>query len=68
MTDSVGTRPAGQTLTVIVPAYDEAPALPATLSALVEHVQRRGWRLIVVDDGSHDATPEVLDEYAGHPA
>ena len=67
MTDSVGTRPAGQTLTVVVPAYNEAPALLATLSALVEHLQRRGWRLIVVDDGSNDATPEVLDAYAGTP-
>ena len=67
MTDSVGTRPAGQTLTVVVPAYNEASVLPATLSALVAHVQQRGWRLIVVDDGSHDATPEVLGAYAGTP-
>ena len=67
MTDSTGTHQSGQTLTVVVPAYNEAPALPETLSALVEHVQKRGWHLIVVDDGSDDATPEVLEQYARTP-
>ena len=67
MTDSTATRQPGETLTVVVPAYNEAQALPTTLSALVEHVHKRGWRLTVVDDGSDDATPQVLAAYAGTP-
>jgi len=42
---------------VIVPAHDEQESLPATLAAVRE---RAGWAdVLVVDDGSHDATSAV---------
>jgi dolichyl-phosphate beta-glucosyltransferase len=45
-------------LSIIVPAYNEAARLPATLEALVAHLARAGRpaEILVVDDGSTDAT------------
>jgi len=51
-------------LSVVVPAYNEAERLPATIEEayawLVEHFDD-GFELIVVDDGSHDATVEKTE-------
>lgn len=44
-------------LSIILPARNEAPALPKLLSALREHHPEA--ELIVVDDGSTDATGEI---------
>ncbi|MEV5649496.1 glycosyltransferase family 2 protein [Nocardia sp. NPDC052254] len=41
-------------LTVVIPCRNEAGALPAVLSAVP-----RGYRVVVVDNGSTDATAEV---------
>jgi dolichyl-phosphate beta-glucosyltransferase len=48
-------------LSVVVPAFDEARRLPATLARVTAYLAGRGptWELIVVDDGSRDATAEV---------
>ena len=61
-----------ETLTIVVPAYDEERRLPALLAALADEADdvaaRAGLRLaevIVVDDGSSDRTRELLDAYAG---
>lgn len=53
----------------VIPAYNEATNLPKLLSSI------RAWseshhelcRLIVVDDGSRDATAEILGGYTGLP-
>jgi glycosyltransferase involved in cell wall biosynthesis len=42
---------------VIVPAYNEAPSLPAVLASLRREVP--SWDVCVVDDGSSDGTAEV---------
>jgi glycosyltransferase involved in cell wall biosynthesis len=52
---------AGSSLSVVIPAFNEAEHLAATIAALLDAVQR-GWpdaELIVVDDGSTDGTPAV---------
>ncbi len=54
-------------LSVVIPAYDEALRLGPTVRRVREHLEARGgaWELIVVDDGSRDATVEVAREAAG---
>ena len=45
-------------LSIVVPAFNEAERLPATLSALADFLANRPWRseIVVADDGSTDAT------------
>ncbi|MFI6941319.1 dolichyl-phosphate beta-glucosyltransferase [Streptomyces sp. NPDC050418] len=50
-------------LTVVVPAYNEQERLRPTLDAITEHLaDTRSWELIVVDDGSDDATRRIAME------
>ncbi len=56
-------------LAVIIPARDEAEGLRRLLPevrAAVDGLRRR-CEVIVVDDGSRDATPDVVTEAAGRP-
>lgn len=58
-------------LSVIVPAYNEADLITRTLDVLHAHLMERPERyeLIVVDDGSQDATAARVREWqARHPA
>jgi rSAM/selenodomain-associated transferase 2 len=50
-------------ISVIIPAYNEAKALPATLDQLA--TETRAHEVIVVDGGSTDATCEIARSYAG---
>jgi dolichyl-phosphate beta-glucosyltransferase len=49
-------------LTVVIPAYNEAERIPATLTAVADYLAGRGegFELVVVDDGSEDGTGEVV--------
>jgi dolichyl-phosphate beta-glucosyltransferase len=50
--------PADHDLTVVVPAFNEESRLPATLDGLAAYLDNWGvnYRVLVVDDGSRDAT------------
>jgi glycosyltransferase involved in cell wall biosynthesis len=50
----------GSKLSVVMPVYNEAPHLAATIEALVEAVERSGFdaEFVVVDDGSTDGSAE----------
>ena len=53
-------------LSVVMPAYNEARHLPATIDALIEAVDRSGFdaELVVVDDGSADGSGDVARDAA----
>ncbi len=59
-------------LSVIIPAYNEERRLPATLSSVYGYLEKtlketgRTYEILVVDDGSHDGTCEVVEEFARH--
>src|SRR5690606_32499985 len=57
-------------LAVLVPAKDEADNLPEFVRQCGEALPRTGlqFEVVIVDDGSRDATPQVLaDLSASHP-
>jgi glycosyltransferase involved in cell wall biosynthesis len=51
-------------LSVIIPAHNEVPRLPAQLDALTGQDWDGTWELIVVDNCSTDGTGELVEQYA----
>lgn len=49
-------------LSVVIPCYNERDRLPATVDAIKRYMSDRGidYELIISDDGSTDATPQVI--------
>ena len=57
-------------LSVIIPAYNEESRLPKTLESVYQYLKNRGgsFEVVVVDDGSHDNTSDLVLEYGKeHP-
>jgi glycosyltransferase involved in cell wall biosynthesis len=50
-------------VSILMPVHNEEAFLPAALRSLVQQTLR-AWELVVVDDGSSDATPEILADAA----
>ena len=52
-------------LSIIIPAYNEERRLPKALDRIGAYLNAHPWRseLIVVDDGSSDATAKVVESY-----
>lgn len=48
---------------ILVPTYNHAHYLPAALDSLIAQTYA-DWEAVVVNDGSSDATPQVLADYA----
>ena len=50
-------------LSVVMPSYNSAEWLPSTIDALARAIReaKAQVELIVVDDGSKDSTPQLLD-------
>jgi glycosyltransferase involved in cell wall biosynthesis len=58
-------------LSIVIPAYNEERRLPPTLDRILEYLKaehREDWEVLVVNDGSRDATADVVRRYiAGEP-
>ena len=49
-----------QDLTIVIPVYNEAEALPDFLANLLEACRSHGWQVIFVNDGSNDDSDQIL--------
>jgi glycosyltransferase involved in cell wall biosynthesis len=60
-----------QSISVIVPAYNEVTRLPSTLTRILEYLDGKHFsfaEILVVDDGSRDGTAAVISDFARrHP-
>lgn len=55
-------------LSVVIPCYNEARRLPATLESSIRYLSSdldnpRRWEILVVDDGSDDETAVVVQQH-----
>jgi len=51
-----------RSISIIIPAYNEAQRLPGTMQKVIEYLGRSAWdfaEIVVVDDGSRDGTAEA---------
>ncbi len=57
-------QPAQPYLSIVIPAYNEQYRVAPTLQAIMHYVAGKSfaWEIVVVDDGSHDATSQVAEE------
>lgn len=51
-------------LTIVIPAYNEAESLPNIMGELITFCEERNWNIIIVNDGSKDNTKDILNKYA----
>src|ERR1700691_6670326 len=53
---------------IVIPAYNESARIGGALQAVVACIRQRGWNaeVVVVDDGSHDNTAEIVRAFAAH--
>ncbi|HDN80281.1 MAG: glycosyltransferase family 2 protein [Chloroflexi bacterium] len=57
-------------LSLVIPAYNEEKRLPGTLEKVLDYLARQDYtsEVIVVDDGSEDGTPSVVESFQkSHP-
>ena len=52
-------------LSIMIPAYNEAARIERTLERVLSCVEKQGWdaEVLVVDDGSTDTTPQIVQHW-----
>ena len=52
-------------LSIVIPAYNEAQRIGNTLCTVLSYLEQRSYsaEILVVDDGSYDATPQVVTAF-----
>ena len=60
----------GTLVSVVIPAYNEESRIWATLQRVVAYLRTRsyGWEVVVVDDGSTDATSDLVNQTVANEA
>ncbi len=53
-------------LSVVIPAYNEEKRLPHTLKATLGYLKKQPyqWEIVIVNDGSHDKTADVVRQFS----
>lgn len=53
-------------ISIVIPAYNEQSRLSQSLSAAVSYLQQQDytWEIVLVDDGSHDDTARIAEDFA----
>lgn len=57
-------------ISIVIPAYNESARIEETLARVLQCVESRGWdaEVLVVDDGSRDTTPAIVQRWMhDHP-
>lgn len=54
-------------VSVIIPCYNSAEYLRESLDSVISQESRYSFEAVVINDGSRDDTPRILEEYAGLP-
>lgn len=54
--------PANKTLSIVIPVYNEAKALPLVLADLLAFVNANNYRLVLVNDGSRDESLAIMQQ------
>jgi glycosyltransferase involved in cell wall biosynthesis len=54
-------------LSIVIPAFNEAEGLSIILPDVLEFCKSHHWKLIIVNDGSTDNTPEILQKFESQP-
>jgi glycosyltransferase involved in cell wall biosynthesis len=54
-------------LTIIIPAYNEEDSLKQYLPEVIAFCKQRNYELIIVNDGSSDATKKNLESFSNEP-
>jgi glycosyltransferase involved in cell wall biosynthesis len=54
-------------LSIVIPAFNEEGSLPKAIERIGSYLSARAWRaeIIVVNDGSSDATPQLIESHRG---
>jgi glycosyltransferase involved in cell wall biosynthesis len=52
-------------LSIVIPAYNEGARIEKTLERVMACVEKQGWdaEVLVVDDGSTDTTPQIVERW-----
>jgi glycosyltransferase involved in cell wall biosynthesis len=61
----VGNKTSKPSLSVVIPAYNEALSIGTLLEEILRLASQHGWEIIVVDDGSDDDTVQQVKPYLG---